>query len=280
MPENPIPLFGSVWALRLDYLRAIASVVQAGRVSSERLSVRRSKADSVAVIPIVGAITQRGSWFGPGAEDYQQAIKQAVGDSQVSALALEIDSPGGEVYGVQELGATISEAKASKPVVAVANAQMASASYWLGSQATELWVTPSGEVGSVGVIAVHEDWSRALDQEGVTVSLITAGEGKGEGNPFQPLDEESRSSLEAAVGRYYTAFVADVAKGRMVSRDVVRSEWKALMYGAKEAVANKMADAVGTRDEAIMRAASLARTKASTAARAELDAAVLMAARR
>ena len=87
------------------------------------------------------------------------------------------------VYGVAELADQIQSARASKPVVAIANSLAASAAYWIGCAAGEFYVTPGGEVGSIGVWQAHFDYSQAIASEGVKPTLISAGKYKVEGNP-------------------------------------------------------------------------------------------------
>jgi ClpP class serine protease len=75
---------------------------------------------------------------------------------------LDIDSPSGSLRGVGELAEQVYHARARKPVAAVANSVAAGAAYWLARAAGECYVTPSGEVGAIGVLPLHEDWSKAL----------------------------------------------------------------------------------------------------------------------
>lgn len=220
----------------------------------------RSRRDqAVAVIPVMGLITHRDSWMGSSTSFLAAELRAAVADQAVDSILLEVDSPGGEVNGIEEAAALIREARASKPVVAVANTQAASAAYWLASQATELLVTPSGEVGSIGVYGMHLDLSGALAAQGIKVTLVSAGKFKTEGNPFEPLADEARVAFQSSVDRYYASFVRDVAKGRRVSVDAVRSGFgEGRSVGAAQAVASGMADGVATFEDAARRAARLA----------------------
>lgn len=233
-------------------------------------------AGAVAVVPLAGVISPRGGGFwdmmgGTSAERFAASMRQAAHDPAVGAIVIDVDSPGGSVAGIPETAGAVRDAAAVKPVVAVANSLAASAAYWIASNATELMVTPSGEVGSVGVFAAHEDISAALEQAGVKVSLITAGKYKTEGNPYAPLTEEGRAAIQDRVNEYYGMFVRDVARGRGVSTDAVKAGFgEGRTVGAKGAVAQGMADAVGTLDEAIRRAAQLAGRATRTPA-AELD---------
>jgi signal peptide peptidase SppA len=223
---------------------------------------------TVAVIPIVGILTQRGDVINSVETRSSAAIADevtaAAGEAKVNALLLEIDSPGGEVYGIPEAFQAIHNAAKLKPVVAISNSQMASAALYLGSAASEVWVTPSGEAGSLGVYALHVDESKALEAEGVAVEFIVADESphKVEGNPYEPLTDDARTEMRKTVNRYMAMFVRDVARGRGVSVDHVRKNFgKGRMLGPSDAVAARMADQVGTLEQAIRRAAQLGRER-------------------
>jgi signal peptide peptidase SppA len=171
------------------------------------------------------------------------------------------------VYGVEELAAEIYQARGQKPVVAVANSLAASASYWIAASADELVVTPSGEVGSIGVFAMHEDMSGLMEQMGVRVSLISAGKHKTETNPFEPLTDEARAALQEQVDGYYEMFVRAVARGRGVGVADVRGGFgEGRLVGAKEAVRLGMADRVETMEQTIGRLSRRHRNGRSAAA--------------
>jgi len=239
-------------------------------------SSSRSKAGSIAVLPISGTISHRTGLMsdmsgGTSTEKFTQWLRAAVADPSVKAIVLDIDSPGGTVDGVPELADEIYKANQSKPVTAVANTQAASAAYWLGSQAKEFVVTPSGEVGSIGVFGAHEDMSQALDKAGVKVSLVSAGKYKTEGNPFEPLSDEARGALQDSVNSYYDMFTRAVARGRQSDQQSVQNGFgQGRMIPANKAVKMGMADRVATLDQTLARLG--ARTPMpGSAAKAETD---------
>ena len=98
----------------------------------------------------------------------------------------------------------------------------ASAAYWLASAANEVIITPSGEVGSIGVLAAHQDVSAAMDRDGIKTTLVSAGRYKTEGNPFEPLTDDARGYLQSRVDDYYGMFIRAVADHRRVKIDAVR----------------------------------------------------------
>lgn len=213
----------------------------------------------IAVLPLYGVVTQRGNMIddisGPGSTSTQKftsALRQVLADDTVGQILIDIDSPGGSVYGVAELAAEIVKARAQKPVVAVANSLAASAAYWIGCSAGEFYVTPGGEVGSIGVWQAHFDYSKALEEEGVKPTLISAGKFKVEGNPYVPLDPEAQAFMQSRVDDYYNAFIKAVAKGRGVSvADVRDGMGEGRVLGADAALAAKMVDGIATFDDVL-----------------------------
>jgi signal peptide peptidase SppA len=188
------------------------------------------------------------------AEMFGKRFDELVNDATVGAIVLDVDSPGGQVNGIEELSKKIFEARGSKPIVAVANHTMASAAYWIGTAADEVVASPSAEIGSIGVFAMHEDVSAALEKEGVKISLISEGKFKTEGNPYEPLSEESRTAIQARVAEHYDAFVKAVARNRGVKASDVRGGFgEGRVVGAKQAVNLGMADRIGTLEETIAR---------------------------
>jgi signal peptide peptidase SppA len=179
----------------------------------------------------------------------------------VAQILIDIDSPGGSVYGVSELAAEIMKARTQKPVVAVANSLAASAAYWIGCAAGEFYVTPGGEVGSIGVWQAHFDYSKALEGDGVKPTLISAGKFKVEGNPYVPLDLEALSFMQSRVDDYYNAFAKAVAKGRgLTVNDVREGMGEGRVLGADAALAAKMVDGVATFDEVLAKIQKTARS--------------------
>lgn len=240
-----------------ETLEAIAADKEAREARKQ--SAQRATAGGIAVLPFYGVVTQRGNMVddisGPGSvstQRFTQAFRELLADDSIGAIVIDIDSPGGSVYGVQELAAEILQARSQKQIVAVANSLAASAAYWVGSAASEFYVTPGGEVGSIGVWQAHEDWSKFLDEMGVKTTFISAGKYKVEGNAYQPLDAEAQAFMQQRVDEYYTAFTKGVAKGRGVGIAQVRDGMgQGRVLGADQALAENMVDGIATLDDVI-----------------------------
>lgn len=173
----------------------------------------------VAIIPVIGSLVNRGAWIGAssGATSYEGLAKQfadAATDKDVKAVIIDLDSPGGEATGMFSLSAKVRELAAIKPVVAVVNDMAASAAYGIASQCTEIVVSPTSIVGSIGVVLTHLDRSGEMEKKGVAATFIHAGKHKVDGHPFGPLSDTVRADLQAEVGKFYDQFVGLVAAGR------------------------------------------------------------------
>src|SRR5687768_9303091 len=121
------------WAITLPYLKAIRdrTLASAAEVWAARGATR--SAGDIAIVPVMGVITQRGSWYGMSIEGVRASLRNALADGS-RAIVLEFDSPGGEVYGVDELATEIRQARSVKPIVAAVNSLSASAAYYLAAQ--------------------------------------------------------------------------------------------------------------------------------------------------
>lgn len=224
---------------------------------ARRRDANNSVGGGIAVIPVFGTIVQRAGMMtewcgGSSTQQIGNALRDAEADESISQILMEYDGPGGSVYGVSELGDEINRIKKVKPVVGAINSLAASAHYWLASQCSELYCTPGGEVGSIGVWTAHEDWSKAYAEAGIAVTLISAGKHKVEGNPYEPLSDEAKAFMQSRVDDYYGAFVKAVARGRNVGVDVVRGGMgQGRVLGASQAQSEKMIDGIKTMSEVI-----------------------------
>jgi signal peptide peptidase SppA len=232
--------------------REVAEARRKGMDDARQAASRaiRTSRGKVGVIPVHGPIDQRMSselmkLGGTSTEEVAAALDALLADSQVEAIVLHVDSPGGHIYGVEELSDRIFAARGRKKIYAAADSMAASAGYWIASAAETLIVTPGGDVGSVGVYAAHVDQSKALEAEGLTVSLVSAGKYKTELSPYGPLAEEARGHLQEMVDTTYTKFTAALKRNRGVSLEAVRKDFgEGRLVPAAKAVASKMADRI------------------------------------
>lgn len=285
-------LMSTPWAMRPDvlstYIKHLAREdgtrlgpsleverpIHARTVAAAPRGASRARSGSIAVLPLYGVIMPRAGMlemFGGGTsvETFTAAFRSAMADETVGQILIDIDSPGGSVFGVGELAAEIRAARGTKPVIGLANHVAASAAYWAGSACSEFYVTPGGQVGSIGVIAAHEDMSKMLELAGVKVTLVTAGKHKAEGNSYAPLGAEARATIQADVDAYGADFTSAVARGRGVGVERVRKDMgQGRLLRGTAAQAASMVDGIATFDEVIrrMQASALRPVSASAGA--------------
>jgi ClpP class serine protease len=148
------------------------------------------------------------------------------------------------VLGLPETADAIHAANRIKPVRAFVTGIAASAAYWLASQASTITLTPSGEVGSVGILNLHTDISKALDNSGVKVTAIQAGPHKTERAPFTPLSDDARAHMQSGVDRWYSDFLGTIRRGRGARVSPTSNYGGGRMLSAREALAAGMVDFV------------------------------------
>jgi capsid assembly protease len=213
--------------------------------------------NKISIIPLQGAISHRASQIdrgssprGASSELVGKWFDHAMNDQQVSTIVLDVNSPGGSVAGTMELSDKIYQARSHKRIIALANSSAASAAYWIASAASEFYVTSSGAVGSIGVLAMHQDVSQKLDKEGVKTSFIYAGKNKVLGNSFEPLSEAAYGEIQKRVNEAYDQFLSAVSRNRNVSKDVISQGYgEGAMVSANDAVRLGMVDGIKTMDQ-------------------------------
>ena len=205
----------------------------------------------VAVISIRGVLVQRNAAaWDDGATGYDMIRLQfllALQDPSVSAILLDIDSPGGVVAGCFDLVDLIYAARGQKPMWAIAAEQALSAAYAITSAADRVIVPRTGGAGSVGIILVHVEISRALSDDGEKVMLLTYGKRKADGTPYAPLSRVARARYQSEVDQLGDLFVETVARNRGLATSAVR-DMQAAIYLGPDAVSAGLADVVASPD--------------------------------
>ena len=267
--NNTVNLMNSSWAIvpeRLDGIQKTLANNAMGNVplAQEAPTYRIDK--GVAIIPITGVLTKRPTilqslFGGTSMEAVANQLRQAVSNPLVSSIVLDVDSPGGTVDGTGDLADAVAQIRKSHPVVAFVDGIMASAAYWIGSQADWVICPNTGEVGSIGVVQSHHDYSGADEQAGVKRSFIYAGKYKTAGSNSAPLSRDDAAYLQAGVDYIYSMFVDSVSKTRNLSvAQIIATQGK--IYIGDQARTADLVDEVGSIEQAINKARTLVKDKA------------------
>lgn len=258
------------WAIEENALKMILEIMDAhmsGKISQDEIRVRLADADrrgtrdhasrvqNIGVLGITGPIFPKANLMtelsgGTTVAQLRQDFRSMMADDAIDAILLDVDSPGGFSEGIMEMADEIFAARDQKPIYSIANANANSAAYWLASQASEMYATPSGQVGSVGTYMVHTDKTDAQEKMGVKRTVIKAGRFKAMLD--EPLTAENRGVLQSFVDEVNDGFIAGVARARGTEVDDVRSNYgEGMVVTPKRALEAGMIDGIGTIEQVL-----------------------------
>lgn len=234
----------------------LATIVNAEQVRSQDGIVDYGlTADGIAIIPIAGVLSRRFDWLAAacGFTTYEAVgatLQAALDDYRVKAVLFDVDSPGGEVDGMLDLGDAVLAARARMPIWAVANSLAASAAYSIAGSADKLLTPRLAQIGSLGCVTIHVDQSAADEARGLAYTAIYSGARKVDGWGHAPLSDAALASAQAGVDHVRNEFAALVERqGRISAKDMLATE--AAVYADQAAVDIGLADAIGTFADAL-----------------------------
>lgn len=210
--------------------------------------------NSIAVINLSGSIAYDGSACSP--EGIKQLLDQAEADDNIKGVVLRVNSGGGTATAGEEMAAYVRDF--SKPITVSSASLNASAAYEISSQADYIYVAHTTDIGSIGTVMQTIDYSGLLDLLGIKVDNIASAESKDSTYGSRPLTDEERAYYQDQIDQVNRVFVQNVAQGRGMTVDAVDALATGLTFTGDEAVENGLADAVGSREDAVKKAAELA----------------------
>lgn len=216
---------------------------------------RSTGSTGVAVIPVHGVLVPRAANIDAcetmtSYEGLRRDIRAAINDPTVERIVLDIDSPGGSVAGAFELAHDIRQMAQQKPISGVINFMGYSGGYLIAAACSEIIVSRTSGVGSIGVIASHMDRSALNEQMGVKVTTVYAGAHKNDLTPHEPISEQSLKVLTDLVNEGYEMFVSAVSEYRGLAAAAVRAT-EAGLYRGQAAVDAGLADRLQAPQDAI-----------------------------
>jgi signal peptide peptidase SppA len=181
----------------------------------------------------------------------REALAFAAQDESVTDILLDIESPGGQVSGTNDVAKMVKQIDSTmKPVHAFSDSLVASAAYWIASGARKINVGETAIVGSIGVIATMQSVHKALEKEGIEVKVIRAGKNKALGHPAEPISEKAVAQMQAHADALYEIFTDTVSANRAELKPAKKSEWaEGNEFLGQEAVDAGLADAVTSFDK-------------------------------
>lgn len=271
-----VDFLASPWAIMPDRLLEIQAIyathLRGEKIDIEAIEARLGRPlandqqeyevrdGGVAVLPISGVISAKANMFtrisgGTSAQMLVQQVNSMRADPRVKSAVINIDSPGGSVFGIPELADAIKALAGDKPTVSVSTGTMASAGYWIGSGANAVYASGATDViGSIGVVMTHNYNPKAGG--GVTTE-ITAGKYKRMASDSKPLDKEATAYLQQQVDHIYSVFAETVAANRRVGvDDVLTNMADGRIFIGSQAKAAGLIDGIASVDTLVERLAS------------------------
>jgi protease IV len=201
---------------------------------SEHVAFRGARVERVMVSGIITQDTK-----------LNDAIDKLADDSNVKAVIVSVDSPGGSVAGGESLHDAIARVAAKKPVVTVMGGVAASAGYMISVPAARIFASQATLTGSIGVLLETGDIAGLLGKLGINSDPIVSGPLKDQPSYTKPLSPEGRQVLQGLVMDMYDQFVVMVAQGRHMDPDRVRALADGRAYTGRQALNLGLVDQIG-----------------------------------
>lgn len=263
-------ILSSPWAILPDKLLEIRAIyerhLRGDAIEIEKIEARIGRPlenkrepysvdGTTAIISVDGVLGKKMNLFsqisgGTSTQQVESDFQAAMADPAVKSILLAIDSPGGTVDGTENLSDVIHSARGKgKPIIALGDGTLASAAYWIGSAADRVYASDkSAMIGSIGVVATHEDYSQAEKNAGVKISTISAGKYKAIASRHEPLTADGRAVIQAAVDHIYGNFVESVARNRGVTPATAAEKMgDGKIFLGQQAVAAGLVDGISTQ---------------------------------
>lgn len=228
--------FPKIWAIAPSALVQLESVVQSIDTQTVETFINSEPIvqdpnfvidGNTAILKIDGAIQPKQDIFsfllGSTTIDVlTRDFNTLLEDNDVEHIILDIDSPGGVAFTIQEFANLVFNSRGIKKISAISSTEMLSAAYWIGAACENIYIVDEVvATGSIGVVTSHVDVSELEKMAGIKVTEITAGKKKRVAGNHAPLSSEGRLELESQVNHIYSVFTSDVAKFRGVNQETV-----------------------------------------------------------
>lgn len=223
-----------------------------------RTDLREVEPGSIAVVSLFGPMIKNGDYCAYGMTDQTKLINHLAASTNISAIILDIDSPGGQADGTAMLAAAIKEAGAQKPVIAIVNDGMAaSAAMWIASAATEIYCTQAtDQFGSIGVYTTIADWAGYYETQGLKITEIYAPQSTDKNRGYYEALAGDDTLIKADLSVLAEQFINTIATNR--AGKIKGDTWKTgKMFYAADAKKIGLIDGIKSMNQVYDRALSL-----------------------
>lgn len=236
--------------------QAPAKTITAGAIEdARRAGLPVIREGNTAIVSLSGPMMKNAGWlkfYGfADTREVRAAVRSAVADDEVDQIMLRIDSPGGEVDGTAELAEDVRKAGKIKRVIAQSDGMIASAAYWVASQASAIYAGRMDWIGSIGVRTLIYDFSAMFEEAGIRAVPIDTGPFKSAGAMGTPLTADQEAYFQGLVDDNFTEFRKAVQSGRGLADAQFEAVGDGRVFSTPDAVQLGLIDRIQTMDETI-----------------------------
>ena len=229
---------------------------------------KKQEGEQIAVYYAYGEIvdSETGSLLEDGhnivANTVCKDLESLMNDDDVKAVVLRVNSPGGSAYASEQIWRSVTQLKAKKPVVVSMGGYAASGGYYISCGANYIYSEPTTITGSIGIFGMFPDFSGLLTEKlGVKFDEVKTNKHAAFGTVARPFNAEELALLDQYIGRGYELFRKRVADGRKQSVEQIEEIAQGRVWLGNDALGIKLVDAIGSLDDAVKKAAELAKLK-------------------
>jgi protease-4 len=227
---------------------------------------KKQKGDQIAIYYAYGEIvdSETGDWLQEEhnivANTVCKDLESLMNDDDVKAVVLRVNSPGGSAYASEQIWHSVANLKAKKPVVVSMGGYAASGGYYISCAANHIIAEPTTITGSIGIFGMFPDFSNLLTEKlGVKFDEVKTNKHSAFGTVSRPFNAEELALLDQYIGRGYELFRKRVADGRKQPVEKIEEIAQGRVWLGNDALKIKLVDAIGSLDDAVKKAAQLAK---------------------
>ena len=223
----------------------------------------KEKEDKIAVLYAEGEIKEdddsfMGSMENVISEKMVKELRDLAENDDIKAVVFRVNSPGGSAYISEQIWKAVTEVKAKKPIVVSMGDYAASGGYYISCAADKIIAERTTLTGSIGVFGVVNNFAGSFKKLAVTTDIVKTNTYADLGDVSRPMREDEKALIQHSVERTYDLFLTRCADGRGMTKDAIDHIGQGRVWTGEQALEHGLVDALGSMDDAVQEAATLA----------------------
>ena len=260
------------WSIHSDAIAAVQAkfehAYKSGPVEdASRSGLNIQKYNNAAIVQVKGPIIKDAGWLAyygfAGSRETLVALESAAADEEIENIVMVMDTPGGSVDGLAELGDAIYRINQTKPITVHIDGMLASAGYYIAAGASAIYANRMDLIGSIGTRIMLYDYSEYFSELGIKAIPIDTGEHKSAGAEGTEITEAQQAEFQRIVDGYFEDFMSVINRGRTI--DDLESLADGRVFFAEEAVKSGLIDGIKSIDETLKQTQPMQSTRKARA---------------